>query len=98
MLAELPNVYRAPEIRIPVDDINKFKIIEHIKEDLSKNTELQISTFDGIKIEYEFGWWSIRASNTEQLIIVNFEAKKFNDLRTIKEIIKKNLANYNLII
>jgi len=66
--------YNTPEIRITVDDNLKRSIVEQVKEyALSKN--YNVSTIDGVRVDYDDGFSLIRCSNTGPTITLRFEAK-----------------------
>jgi phosphomannomutase len=72
LLEGLPAVYKTGEIRIPCDDAEKFQVMERITESLKDTTGLL--TIDGVRVETNNGWWLLRASNTESMLIVRAEA------------------------
>ena len=78
-LDKLPKVYTSSNIEILVSEDKKFLIIEKIEEKLK---EIQrgfpiikdILKIDGLRINFEYGWALIRASNTNALIMTKYEA------------------------
>jgi len=72
LLEGLPFVYKTGEIRIPCDDAEKFQVMERITERLKNMPGLL--TIDGVRVETENGWWLLRASNTEAVLIARAEA------------------------
>lgn len=78
-LEKLPKVYSTDEIKIEVNEQNKFKIVnefkEYIKSENSKFDEiLSISEIDGIRVHFKDGWALLRASNTTPVLVTRFEA------------------------
>lgn len=84
MIDELPKYYSSPEIRIPYPDDKKFKLIDRIREKLSR-MNYDMITIDGVRVEWKDGWGLIRASNTEPMIVLRFEAENAGRLEKIKE-------------
>lgn len=81
LLNDLPLICVSSEIRIPVEEAKKFEIIEdflgRFKEQyprLAENIE-DVITIDGIRIEFPDGWGLVRASNTQPLLVMRFEAE-----------------------
>lgn len=71
--------YNTPEIRIEVDDNQKWEIINKIKEyALTKYNN--VNTIDGVRVEYDDGFSLIRGSNTGPYITLRFEAKNKKEL------------------
>jgi phosphomannomutase/phosphoglucomutase len=72
LFEEIPKLVATPEIILSAPDDVKFKIIDEITEELSK--ELKVVTLDGVRAEFENGWGLVRASNTQPAITLRFEA------------------------
>ena len=76
---ELPQMVNTPEIRIEVPEIRKFDIIEEIKARLDA-TDVMVNKIDGVRVLQDEGWWLIRASNTQNALVLRCEASNKNDL------------------
>ncbi|MCL4160674.1 UNVERIFIED_CONTAM: hypothetical protein GTU68_064573 [Idotea baltica] len=72
MFAGLPKMYSTPEIRVDCPEEIKFKIAEKAKDAFS---EYKVDTTDGARITFESGWGLVRASNTQSILVMRFEAK-----------------------
>lgn len=90
---KLPKVYTSSNIEIKTNENEKFLIIEKIKEKLSilqrgfpiiKN----ILEIDGLRINFEYGWALIRASNTNPMIMTKYEATSHATAMTYKKAIE----------
>jgi len=86
----LPQTFSTPEIRIECFDEKKFKIIEELKINL-KNSGLKFDDIDGIRATSETGWWLIRASNTQPILVARCEANSEENLAKLKSDVRKNL-------
>lgn len=86
----LPQVFSTPEIRIECDEERKFKIVDELKENLKKS-DLKFNDVDGIRITSEAGWWLIRASNTQSVLVARCEATSEKNLEKLKENLRQNL-------
>ncbi len=91
MLSDLPQMYHTPEIRIYASDLVKFKIVEEVKKELSE--KYPIIDIDGVRANYPTGWALVRASNTQENLVLRFEAKTQADLEAIKKEVEQTVEN-----
>jgi phosphomannomutase/phosphoglucomutase len=73
LLEEFPSSLATPEIQIEVDDERKFQIIEALNESATFEGGT-ITRIDGIRVDYTEGWGLVRASNTNPILTLRFEA------------------------
>ena len=71
-LADLPKTTTTPEIRVDVPEEEKFGIVERAAAHFS--TRYPVNTIDGIRITFPHGWGLLRASNTQPILVLRFEA------------------------
>ena len=84
IFADLPNSFSTPEINIPVDkDGIQHDFMEKFKSS-AKFEEAEISTIDGLRVDYDDGWGLLRASNTTSCLVMRFEAESEERLLEIK--------------
>jgi phosphomannomutase/phosphoglucomutase len=79
LLVDVPKTYTTPEIRVDCPEDKKFKIPDILKEKLLNDNEIKdqirdIITIDGIRVIFENGWGLVRASNTQPVLVLRFEA------------------------
>jgi len=86
----LPQTFSTPEIRVECTDEKKFKIIDDLKINLKKSG-LIFDDIDGIRVTADKGWWLLRASNTQPVLVARCEANSKKDLEELKENLRKNL-------
>ena len=92
---EIPSSVSTPEIRIPCkDDSIKFRIVKKLK--LIFKEKYEINEIDGIRITFKIGWALIRASNTEPVIVLRFEAKNKALLTTYEKIVYEKLSQFGV--
>jgi phosphomannomutase/phosphoglucomutase len=72
MLRDLPEAVSTPELRVDCPEELKFKVPEMAKQAFSK---YKVDTTDGVRINFGNGWGLIRASNTQPVLVLRFEAK-----------------------
>ena len=71
----LPAVLNTPEIRFEVPEERKFQLVGEIRDKLmSAANGTQISTIDGIRVKTADGWWLLRASNTQNVLVIRCES------------------------
>ena len=97
------NSFSTPEIKIKCSDDKKFDVIENLKLKIQNKYSTKYCNFiDGIRVDLDIGWYLIRASNTEDSIIIridgNTEENFVNLSQEVKSLIKseKLSINYNL--
>ena len=93
LLDGINKYYSTEEIKVKVDDSNKFNIIEKIKE-YSLNKGYNILTIDGCKAKFPDGFALVRASNTGPNITMRFEATTKERLNQLKEEFTSELKKY----
>jgi len=96
-ISSLPTTYVSPEIKVHCSDKIKFQTIKNISyEALKKYDSDDVITIDGIRVKNKFGWWLIRASNTEEAIVVRFEGQSIEDKNQLFSEVKQLLNNEGL--
>ncbi len=75
LLEGLPSAYNTPEIRIDTTEEKKRSIVAKLKEIYNRDTaEHKVNTIDGVRISFKNGWALARASNTQPVLVLRFEA------------------------
>ena len=92
----LPSVINTPELRLPCEDSIKFSMVEKVKEILEKFDDIEICDVDGVRVTSKYGWWLIRASNTQAIIVARCEASSNRDLETVKIQLKEVLQKIQI--
>lgn len=72
-LAGLPDLFSTPEIREDCSDERKFRLVARVTE-LLQDDGYEVNTLDGARITYPDGWGLVRASNTQPVLVMRFEA------------------------
>ena len=72
LLADLPVTYATPEIRVDCEDATKFAIVAAAASHFA--TLYPVLTIDGVRVTYPDGWGLMRASNTQPVLVLRFEA------------------------
>ena len=86
MRGAMPQMVNTPEMRFQVDESRKFAAIEEIKHRLEK-TDAQVDETDGVRVTTNDGWWLLRASNTQDVLVARAESDNQQGLdRLLKQI------------
>jgi phosphomannomutase len=91
----LPNVINTPELRFPCDEKRKFKVIEEVKGRL-KASGADVNDIDGVRVLTEDGWWLLRASNTQAVLVARCEAKDDAGLERLKALLRDQVKQSGL--
>lgn len=90
LFAGFPNDISTPEINIDVTDESKFAIIDALQRDADWG-QADLTTIDGVRVDYPHGWGLVRASNTTPVLVLRFEADNDAELQRIKAIFHAQL-------
>ena len=90
LLSDVPKTYHTPEIRVDCPDDKKFSIVEKVKEAFRK--EYPIVDVDGVRVLFPDGWGLVRASNTQPVLVLRFEARSPERLQEIRALAEKKVA------
>jgi phosphomannomutase len=80
---DLPSVVNTPEVRFPSSETRKFAIIKEIKAKL-KARGADVNDIDGVRVKTSDGWWLLRASNTQDVLVARCEARNAAGLERLK--------------
>jgi phosphomannomutase/phosphoglucomutase len=84
LLSGLPPVVSTPEMRIDCPEAIKFKIAQEAQ---SAFKEYQVDTIDGVRVTFNQGWGLVRASNTQPVLVMRFEAESETLLEEYKALV-----------
>jgi phosphomannomutase/phosphoglucomutase len=86
LLADLPPSYTTPEIRVDCPDEVKFQIAEGVRERFRGHYE--IVDVDGVRVKFPEGWGLVRASNTQPVLVLRFEARTPEKLTEYRQLVE----------
>jgi len=75
LLIEYPHLYSSPEFRIACDEDKKAVVIARVKDYFAQKPGVSLVTVDGVRANFDDCWGLIRASNTQPVVSIRFEAK-----------------------
>ncbi len=87
LLSDLPAVFSTPELREDCPDVIKFSVVDEVVRMLKKEGRT-VDTLDGARIEFPDGWGLVRASNTQPVLVLRFEAGTKEALRKYESYVR----------
>jgi phosphomannomutase len=87
----LPQMVNTPEVRFDCDDTRKFQVVEQVVAGLRARGD-EFSDVDGARVSTSDGWWLLRASNTQPVLVVRCEAADQAGLDRLKAAVTQALA------
>ena len=92
---EIPAFISTPEIRVEATDETKFNIVSDMVIHFKKSH--QVIDIDGARVLFGDGWGLVRASNTQPVLVMRFEARTNELLAQITDVFKKKLREYPVV-
>ena len=89
--ASLPNVVNTPELRFDCAEDRKFQVVKEVAERLKASGD-KVSDTDGVRVTTDEGWWLLRASNTQAVLVARAESTSEAGLSKLKSELAGQLA------
>ena len=89
LTASLPRLLNTPEVRFEVDEAEKFALVPRVLENLKlrKDKGIDLNTLDGIRVTTADGWWLLRPSNTQNVLVARAESSSAQGLQRLKDML-----------
>lgn len=84
LLDAMPKTVSTPEIRFECADDRKFQVVEEVRARLAEETGIEVHGMDGVRVQSADGWWLLRASNTQPVLVARCEAADEVGLERLK--------------
>lgn len=84
ILSDVPKTFTTPEIRIECPDAIKFEVVDSVRKHFSE--QQQVIDIDGVRVPFGDGWGLLRASNTQPVLVLRFEANTPERLQEIRRL------------
>ncbi|MBZ0117571.1 MAG: phosphomannomutase/phosphoglucomutase, partial [Sandaracinaceae bacterium] len=91
LLADVPRTVSTPELRVDCPDETKFEVVERVKQRFLSTND--VVTIDGARILFDGGWGLVRASNTQPVLVLRFEARDEARLAEIRRLVEGAVAS-----
>jgi phosphomannomutase/phosphoglucomutase len=92
IVSDIPPTVVTPEIRIQCDDDKKFGVVEEVKEYFKQHYE--VIDVDGARILFPNGWGLVRASNTQDVLVMRFESDTQENLESIRALVEEQVRRF----
>ena len=89
-LSDLPPTFATPEIRVDCPDAAKFRIVSAVRDKFQR--EYDVIAIDGARINFGKGWGLVRASNTQPVLVLRFEAQSAELLAEYRKLVEDAVA------
>lgn len=89
LLADVPETYNTPEIRVDCADKIKFDVVDRVTQYFRQKQE--VIDIDGARVLFSDGWGLVRASNTQPALVLRFEALSEESLAQIRQTVESVL-------
>jgi phosphomannomutase/phosphoglucomutase len=86
LLSDLPPTFATPEIRVDCPDASKFAIVSAVRERFQRDYD--VIAIDGARINFGKGWGLVRASNTQPVLVLRFEAQSMELLEGYRKLVE----------
>jgi phosphomannomutase/phosphoglucomutase len=86
LLADVPKTFASPEIRVDCPEEKKFEVVRRAQRFFSERYDTV--TVDGARVRFPDGWGLVRASNTQPLLVLRFEARSAEALARIDALVR----------
>jgi phosphomannomutase len=87
----MPQMMNTPEIRIDCPEERKFQVVEEVRERLKGRPDIAVHDIDGVRVNTRDGWWLLRASNTQPVLVGRCEAANGEGLSRLKAALAEQL-------
>ncbi|WP_133364646.1 phosphoglucomutase/phosphomannomutase PgmG [Qipengyuania sediminis] len=88
---EMPAMVNTPELRFQVDESRKFAAVEEVRARLAASGA-EVNATDGVRVSTPDGWWLLRASNTQDVLVARAESNDATGLERLMLQIDEQLA------
>jgi len=92
LLEGVPETYTTPEIRVECPDEIKFDVVEYARRHFAE-TGYEVIDVDGVRIVFHDGWGLVRASNTQPVLVLRYEADTEGRLEEIRDLVESRVAH-----
>lgn len=95
LLSDVPKTFATPEIRIDCPDDEKFQIVARVRDYFKK--QFPIFDLDGVRVDFGDGWGLLRASNTQPVLVMRFEAGTQKRLDELKALVEDKVREFSAV-
>ena len=87
----LPAMVNTPEVRFDCADERKFEVVDEVKERVDAMAGMDVIDIDGVRVSSADGWWLLRASNTQPVLVARCESLSRDGLERLQAALVEQL-------
>ena len=88
---QLPHMVNTPEMRFDCAEDRKFQVVAEVRDRLAA-MGAQVNAIDGVRVDTPDGWWLLRASNTQAVLVARCEATTSEGLKRLRAALEGQLS------
>lgn len=93
-LADQPEMFNTPEIRVECPEEKKFEIVDRVRDAFVTEGH-EVNDIDGMRVTFPDGWGLVRASNTQPVLVMRFEAESRPRLEEIRKMVEDRIRQFS---
>ncbi len=94
----LPQLINTPEIRFDCPEERKFQVVDEVKSRLKGRSGVTVNDIDGVRVLSDDGWWLLRASNTQAVLVARCESGTEDGLARLKSALADELEQSGISV
>ena len=91
LLSDVPRTVTTPEIRVDCPDDVKFDVVRRVQDACRGRKDVRLIEIDGARLHFPGGWGLVRASNTQPVLVLRFEADNDRTLAGIRRDVEREI-------
>ncbi|MCB1681470.1 MAG: phosphomannomutase/phosphoglucomutase [Rhodospirillales bacterium] len=93
LTAHLPVLFNTPEVRFEVKEEEKFDLVPRVYESLKARNapDVSVDDIDGVRVSTPDGWWLLRPSNTQSVLVARAESSSADGLKRLTDMAKEEV-------
>jgi phosphomannomutase len=92
VIDRLPVMMNTPELRFDCSESRKFEVVDEVHSRLRDIDGITVNDIDGVRVQTEDGWWLLRASNTQAVLVARCESTNSKGLKRLKNQLRMQLS------
>ena len=96
MRDRLARMVNTPELRFDCPENRKFEVIDEVRGRLKGTAGVTVNDIDGVRVQSDDGWWLLRASNTQAVLVARCESASLEGLQRLKQALSGQLRESGL--
>jgi len=90
IMDDMPRLHNTPEIRFDCPEERKWQVVDEVRDRL-QGGDAEVIDVDGVRVIGEDGWWLLRASNTQAVLVGRAESATADGLERLKSQLREQL-------